>query len=234
MTGGLFGTWSPVTQDFGLVRGRLDEVADAYAAMMSEVRPLRRQVLTGGLAEAFQALAPLTHAKSRRLFLATRCDWVAFFQNGTQGSDPFLPMSLLARRHGFQTMRVCIMPERATWPGVVWEVYVPPELGGNALGSRRSIAAMNDGGRWTFSESGERYPFEQAEAYALRRKRDRFTKAMLLTYLRAFGIPCLDDALFEVTPDRPAILFHAPALDGTLPSYSLEEVKRGVPWMRRG
>jgi len=56
---------------------------------------------------------------------------------------------------------------------------------------------------------------------------------MLIDYLRALGLPGLDDRLLAVTPDQPAILFGMPAREGTLPSYSLDEVKRGVPWMRR-
>ncbi|WP_137125985.1 hypothetical protein [Roseomonas sp. HF4] len=228
----LFEAWSPVTQDFGLVRGDHAEVADAYAAMFAGEPPLRRRNLAGGLAEAFEALAPLTHAKSRRLFLATPCGWTAFFQNGTQGSDPFLIMLRLAQRLGTIAMRVCCTPTGARWPGVIWEVYAPPQLGGDAYGYRRSIAASNDGGRWVFSESGERFAFERPECYALARKRDRFTRPMLLDYLRAFGIPELDDDLFLVSPATPAILFHDATRDRRLPEYSLEEVKRGLPWQR--
>lgn len=228
----LFEAWSPVTQDFGLVRGDQAAVADAYAAMFAGTATLGRRHLAGGLAEAFEALAPLTHAKSRRLFLATPCGWTAFFQNGTQGSDPFLIMSRLAQRLGTIAMRVCCTPTGARWPGVIWEVYAAPQQGGDAYGYRRSIAASNDGGRWVFSESGERFAFERTESYGLPRKRDRFTRSMLVTYLRQFGIPELGDALFRVSPETPAILFHDPERDAQLPEYSLEEVRRGLPWQR--
>lgn len=230
----LFETWSPVTQDFGLVQGDQAAVADAYAAMFAGTAQLRRRTLAGGLAEAFAALAPLTHAKSRALFLATPCGWTAFFQNGTQGSDPFPVMSRLAQRLGTMAMRVCCTPAGARWPAVIWEVYAAPEMGGDRLGYRRSLAASNDGGRWAFSESGERFAFERPQSYALPRKRDRFTRSMLEEYLRAFGIPALDDGLFRVSPATPAILFHDPARDGRLPEFSLEEVKRGLPWQRGG
>lgn len=228
-----FDLWSPVTQDFGLVRGSLFEVADAYRTLFADGPPLRREVLAGDAAEAFQALAPLTHAKSRRLLLATGTGWVAFFQNGTQGSDSFMPMWHLARRHGSLSMRVCCTPQGARWPGVIWEVYAPPSLGGDADCRRRSIAASNDGGRWTFHESGERFAFERAENYGLPRKRNRFTRALLEDYLREFGIPGLDDRLFAVTAAEPGILFHDPSREGQLPSYSLDEVRRGVPFGRR-
>lgn len=228
----LFDLWSPATQDFGLVRGDLIEVAEAYRNLFDKP-PLRLAVPVGSTAEAFQALAPLTHAMSRQLFLATGTGWVAFFRNGTKGSDPFMPMWHLARRHGYLSMRVCCTPVGARWPGVIWEVYAPPSLGGNTDCRRRSIGASNDGGRWTFDESGERFAFERSESYGLPRKRDRFTRAMLEDYLREFGIPGLDDRLFAGAAAEPAILFHDPSREGRLPSYSLDEVKRGVPWMRR-
>lgn len=228
----LFDFWSPVTQDFGLVRGALPEVAEAYRTLFDEP-PLRLDVKVDSVAEAFEALAPLTHAMSRTLFLATASDWVAFFRNGTKGSDPFMPMWHLARRHGYLSMRVCATPEGARWPGVIWEVYAPPSLGGDADCCRRSICASNDGGRWTFHESGERFGFERPESYGLRRKRDRFTRAMLVDYLREFGVPGLDDRLFAGAAGPAPILFHEPKRDAWLPSYSLDEVKRGVPWERR-
>jgi hypothetical protein len=227
----LFDLWSPVTQDFGLVRGPLAEVAEAYRSLF-DPPPLRLDLPAGGAAEAFQALPPLTHAMSRALFLATASDWVAFFRNGTQGSDPFMPMWHLARRHGYLSMRVCCMPQGARWPAVIWEVYAPPGLGGDADGRRRSIAASHDGGRWTFHESGDRFAFERHEAYGLPRKRDRFTRAMLLDYLREFGIPGLDDGLFAEPAAGRAILVHDASREGRLPAYSLDEVRRGLPWMR--
>jgi len=79
-------------------------------------------------------------------------------------------MSYLAKR-----MRVCCTPDRAKYPATIWEVYAPESLGGCPLGYRGALGASNDGDRWEVYESGERYPFEQIERYAERRKRDRFT-----------------------------------------------------------
>src|SRR5436305_11629065 len=90
----------------------------------------------------------------RRLFVDTRSDWVAGFQNGIQGSDPFPAMSYLATRMEVLAMRVCATADLAKYPSVIWEVYAPESLGGKApLGYRRCICAANDGGRWVFDES---------------------------------------------------------------------------------
>ena len=64
----------------------------------------------------------------------------------------------------------------------IWQVYANESLGGCPLGYRRSLGAANDDDGWEFYESGERYPFEQIERYAERRKRDRFTRDMLRDY----------------------------------------------------
>jgi hypothetical protein len=77
-------------------------------------------------------------------FVATKSVWTVCFQNGIDGSDPF----------------------PAKYQGNVWEVYAPTQLGGTApLAYLRSISAVNDGGRWVFPESGQRFPFERPEVY---------------------------------------------------------------------
>jgi hypothetical protein len=68
-------------------------------------------------------------------------------------------MALLAEGLGVVSMRICATPPDAVWPGTIWEVYAPPEQGGvPPLLYRRSIGASNDGGRWTFDQSGRRAP----------------------------------------------------------------------------
>ena len=59
----------------------------------------------------------------------------------------------------------------------------------------RSISATATDGRWQWYESGEPLPFEDTERYGARIKRNRFDRAMLLTYLTALGIP-VDDVAY--------------------------------------
>ena len=146
-------------------------------------------------------------------------------------SDPFPSMSSLARQMDVLAMRVCCTPEGASWPATIWEVYAPESLGGcRPLGYRRSIAAANDGGRWVFSESGERYPFEQIERYAERRRRDRFTREMLRTYLQHFGIEALTDEFLHVDAGSPAVRLQQVTNVWHTPVYTLEHVVAGIPW----
>ena len=199
--------WHPVTSDFGLIQAPLERLLPEFEDWHRSfgARYSRTEIDTS-LADAFDSLLPLAARMTRRLFVATSSNWVSCFQNGTQGSDPFPAMSYLAVRMGVLAMRVCCTPERAEYPATIWEVYAPESLGGcPRLGYRRSIAAANDGGRWVFSESGERYPFEQVERYAARRKRDRFTGEMLRDYLRHFGVDVFTDDFLRVDTATPAI-----------------------------
>jgi hypothetical protein len=82
----------------------------------------------------------------------------------------------------------------------------------------RSIAAVNDGGRWTWDESGTPQLFETPDRYAARRIRDRFTIEMLDAYCRALGIRYFDSEFYG--PD--AVL-----IEDTRPD---DPPFRSVPW----
>lgn len=226
----LFEQWSPVTRDLGLIRCSLDQVVEAHLAWAGEHDlKLERTMVQGSLGEKLKALLPLCNAKTRSLYLPTETGWTVFLQNGIQGSDPAFNMMQLSLRLDVLAMRVCVTPPEARYRGVIWEVFGSEALGGTRFGRRRSIAALNDGGRWVFEESGTRYPFERTERYEAKRKRDRFTAEMLADYLSHFGLPEPGDGLLGPAVHHPAVLLERENASG-LPEFSLEEVKKGVPW----
>jgi hypothetical protein len=222
-------SWHPVTHDFGLIEASLSDVASAFTAWHQSIGiEYVRKDIESSLAEAFDSLLPLANSKMRRLFVQTRSNWVAFFQNGIQGSDPFPTMSYLAHQMGVPAMRVCCTDESAKYQATIWEVYSP----GSPLGLRRSIAAANDGGKWVFEESGDRYPFELTDRYQLPRKRDRFTPDMLRQYLAHFGIDLLSDDFMHIDYTTPAVRLQQITKVWHSPEFTLEEVVAGKPWQR--
>ena len=226
--------WHPVTHDFGLIQTPMPLLLSEFENWQRSfgVKYLRTEV-SSSLADAFESLLPLSHSKMRRLFVATPSDWVACFQNGIQGSDPFPAMSYLAGHMGVLAMRVCCTPDDAKYPAVIWEVYAPEVRGGcPPLGYRRFIGASDDGGQWVFEESGERFPFEAVERYTSRRKRDRFTREMLGDYLHHFGIELFTDAFFCVDATTPAVRLQQVTKIHSLPEFTLEQVAAGLPWQR--
>jgi hypothetical protein len=226
----MFSESNPVAHDFGLIQAPLEKVV---AELQNWHRAIgieySRTKITSSTSDAFDSLLPLAKNKSRRLFVATRSDWVACFQNGIHGSDPFPAMSHLALRMGVLSMRVCSTPTGALYPATIWEVYAPEFLGGRMpVGYRRSIAAANDGGRWIFEESGERFPFEQVGKYTERRKRDRFTREMLCDYIKEFGIELFADDFLRVDGASPAVRLQQRIVSWRAAVRTLQQVAAGI------
>lgn len=177
------------------------------------------------LDDCFRALEPLASIPTKEMYLSTTFGWTAFFRNAVRGSDPFLPMLKLSGSLKTMAMRVCVSPQNAAYPAVIWEVYDTPAAGGDKRGYRRSIAAANDGGAWAFVNTGTPFPFEDTARYTARRKRDRFTKEMLVGYLAEFGIPEITDDVFQAgTTTAGGILARPAHRHSTV--YSLEEVTK--------
>jgi hypothetical protein len=59
----------------------------------------------------------------------------------------------------------------------------------------RGVTVAYDG-KWMFSAAGPIQPFEEPDAYAARRIRDRFTSEMLERYCLALGIDIFDGAAY--------------------------------------
>jgi len=222
---GTLAHWWPVTYDFGLIRSDVDTVAAAWIRMYGDVGVKDPATwVSGPLEQCFSMLEPLTVPSRKELFLSTTFGWTVYFKNSPRGSDPFLPMSKLSRALGVTALRACVTPAGALYPGVILEVYDTPQAGGNTYGYRRSIAAVNDGGRWVFEQSGAPFAFEDTACYDARKKRDRFTPEMLFRYLECLGIPHLSDETLQPNGSCRGMLLEHPSIDGSA-SYSLAAAK---------
>src|SRR5216110_3234982 len=145
--------WSPVTSDFGLIQSPVDTAVREFVAWQASTGTDCSLREVTSLAEGLSSLPPLSAQKRRALFVPTKNGWTAYFQSGIDGSDPFPAMSYLAPRLGVVAMRICSTRRDAPWPATAWEVYAPEDQGGEPpLCCRRSICAMNDGGRWVFEQ----------------------------------------------------------------------------------
>ena len=184
--------WNPVTSDMGLIEAPTARVAEEYPDWHRSLGQEFRVERVASFGASLERLSPLSAEKRRAVFVPTSSAWTAFFQSGIAGSDLFPVMSELTERLGVRAMRVCCWPANAVWPGTVWEVYAPPDQGGiPPLRYRRSVEAVNDGGRWTFDQSGPPFPFEKLDRHQLPRKRDRLDRNLLQQYLGEFGFEAL-------------------------------------------
>ena len=74
-------------------------------------------------------------------------------------------------------------------------------------GKERVVYVMEEL-KWTFYERGERLPFEQSDAYAKRRVRDRLNEPMLMDYPLKVGVDARHSS-FHYSPDSILAFYYA-------------------------
>jgi hypothetical protein len=225
-------TWHPATSDFGLIEAPLASVVAAFVKWQADLGRSPIQSEKTSLESTFSGLAPLSMELRRAAFVPTRSSWTVYFASGLLGSDPLPVMSYLAQQLQCRAMRVCSTSAHARWPATIWEVYAPESLGGAPpLGYLRSVSCANDGGRWTFDTSGSPFSFEELERYSAPRKKDRFDRDLLTSYLARLGSRPFDHDFYAVALSTPSALVEARRRWPSPPrEYSFDEVQRGIPW----
>jgi len=204
----LRGELDPVTREIGFLAAPLEAAVAQFVEWQSGLRgsggyTTRR--VSGELRSLLCALEPLTSVQRERfLFVPTRSRWVAYLDNGHQGTDVFSVVSLLAEDLRCRGIRAVATPDgpRDKGGAVILELYGP--TGEATLHTIRAVGVAKEGGRWDFWESGDRQPFEQPHRYEATRVRDRFTPEMLKEYLAKLDIELFDERFYA--PQGEAIL----------------------------
>jgi hypothetical protein len=124
----------------------------------------------------------------KRLFVEVGDGWTAVFDNSRGGGDPDPVVGGSAMRLGVVAVLAGHSdPSQTPLPATQFHLMGPS--GKPPLMYVRTIdVGKFDSGRWTFLVSGTPQPFEQLARYEARLIRERFTRSMLLDYLRALGI----------------------------------------------
>jgi hypothetical protein len=210
----LDGEFAPLTYAIGFIEAPLRLVGDAfYKWRSSHCKKVTTSSFSSSLAEALINLPPLIVPPRKALLLQTDSQWTAYFDNGTNGGDPFPPMSYLAEHLKCRGLAVTCVPHtlksehkdaRGTYGAVQFELFAPEPR--EFLNYERSISAANDGGHWVFNATGTVQPYEQTDRYAAPGISDRFTPEMLEDYCRALGIKVFDQGFYG--PEAVLIRIH--------------------------
>ena len=231
--------YAPITSEIGFLECQANPAADAYVRWTEPIQSARgvrlhRDEIQGDFPSRLGRLLPLTSVEHRRsLFLPTRSNWTAYFDNGWQGTDVFSAVSELCQKIGCRGVRAVSVPHtmrktaaghRGRYGATMLEIYAADLIGCSFLNIRRSISAANDGGRWRFDANGEVLDFEEVEHYTARQIRYRFTPDLLNQYLLKLGIHFFSPAFYDVA--QPSYLIskegpHAAAMT----EYSLDEAR---------
>ncbi len=139
-------------------------------------------------------------------------------------------MAYLARQLGVRALRVHAVPDTirgraGRFGATMLEIYGPQPT--HFLNYVRSLAVVNDDGKWEFIETGTPQPFEEPAAYKARRIRNRFTSEKPERYLAGLGIEAAFDAASYQTSDA-YLISKSGALPPALREFSLEEARRDL------
>jgi hypothetical protein len=192
--------FAPVTFRFGFVEASFASLCVAFEQWHKEI-DVKSAVETefrnivAPLETALLSLQPLTDPLDSYLLVETKSNWTAIFANGLRGNDVFSPVSYLPLRLNCRGLEVGYAPDRSksarkdlirVWGHALFALYGP----GNTdwLNRIRYISVSNDVSGWSFSESGNVQPYEEAQAYEKRRIQERLTFEMLERYCRELGV----------------------------------------------
>jgi hypothetical protein len=192
--------FAPVTFRFGFVETSFPALCaafeqwhrstDAKYGVKTELR-----AILAPLATALLSLEPLTTPLDRYLLVETRSNWTAIFANGLRVNDLFNPVSYLPLLLNCRGLEVGYAPDRSgskrkdsirMWGHTLFALYGPTNT--DWLNRIRHLSVSNDVSGWSFSESGEVQPFEEPDAYAKKKIKDRLTIEMLGRYCGALEI----------------------------------------------
>jgi hypothetical protein len=188
---------------FGLIKASPQEAADAYikwqTPLMREFgKRLKVETISANLDAALEGLFPIIPSATRHLFFPCRNGWTILYENGFQGTDN-TPVCMLAKLMPATTMYVVENSNLPSfhYPATIWHVYDGDQW------PKRSITAMDDGGRWIFQQTGEPFAFEGLAKYQARRIRDRVAPSLLKQYLAQFSAFPFDPDFYLI--GEPAI-----------------------------
>lgn len=207
------GEFFPITQELAFVEAPATEVADAFVKWRQELgQEWSLKEVGGGLVRGLESLLPLTTPEHTRYIFFACGTWSAIFGNLAHGTDAASLASYLAQRLACRGARLVALERTpCSYPATILELYGPHQT--EFLNYLRTIAAMDDGGRWRFEQSGPPLPFEQTSSYAARKIADRFSAELLVQYAHHLGINA-----FEPSAYSEAIL----ATRGTTPAGTEE------------
>jgi hypothetical protein len=216
LTGLLDGKLAPLTYAWGFMEAPLQLVGDTFHKWSSSNHnKVTSSPFSSTLANALLQLQPLIVPPRRRLLMETGSSWTAYFDNGSDGGDPFGPVSYMSELLKCRGLTVACVPHtltskrkdaKGTYGAVQFELFAPEPR--EISNHERSVSAANDGGRWCFNVFGTVQPYEKIDQYKARKIKDRFTPEMLEAYCEALGIKLFDAEFYG--PDGILITIHDP------------------------
>jgi hypothetical protein len=186
----------PIGWRVGFLERPYHDVIDAMRGWDTVERWAAEELPSSDLEARLLRLAPLQTPPKRQLVVPAGERWTAHLMNSLLGGDSVSWVGYLSGVLECQGVIASHIPiGQYPFPSTQFELLGPD--GPPPLRYVRTISAgIYDSGRWSFMVSGDPQPFEEPDSYLQRRKRDRFTRLMLIRYLAALGIEADDPGIY--------------------------------------
>jgi hypothetical protein len=204
---------APLTFQWGFLESSVDAVSTTYKRWQRKIlHSVKVAAVDMPLSDALRLLEPLDRGSQRVLFLSTKGNWSACFDNGVRGGNPTTIVGELSQQMKCRGVAVGCIPNTlsradgakpGTWGAVKFTLFAPEKR--DFLNIERSVSIINDVGGWEFNSIGTVQNFEQADRYLERRIADRLTSEMLENYCRALGINLFDEDFYG----GPGVITHS-------------------------
>ena len=187
--------YAPITDSIGFLETDFRQVVAADQRWRASLGGYAGRPIGGVLSALLDALLPLTGPQRRSVWVQTSGRWTAYFDNFVNGTDAFPPISYLCQQIGCRGVTIgCRAGTGKRGASASFGLYGPQPT--DFLNYVRTVAAVEDMGRWEWSANGAVQPFEEVAQYLQRRVRDRLTRDMLDRYATALGIRPFDESFY--------------------------------------
>jgi hypothetical protein len=232
--------YAPITNSFGFIEGGIEEIVEKFLNWRRIIKTLNPQCLSidekkvseNSLGEIIHHLTPLNYGEANRyLFIPTKSNWVAYFDNCYKGTDNgvIYHFPTLTQKRGIIFHRTIFSQKKIDnkWVGDIgslgFSIYQPQD---GISRVRRYVNLMKDMGKWSFEQYGEPLLIENIEKYHERQKSQRFSTSDLIRILNYFDIDLLSDNFFLQGFSNPSHLVTITySYDMEIRKLSLSEAK---------
>jgi hypothetical protein len=222
---------APLTFSWGFLEAPVETINNVYVSWQRRIlRSVKVSSINLPLVEALKRLEPLDIGSQRVLFLSTKSNWTACFDNGSKGGNPSTFVGELAERLKCRGVACGCIPNTlsrsdrgklGTWGAVKFTLFGAEKR--ESLNIERSVSVINDVRGWKFNSAGVVQSFEQVDRYTTKKIAERFTAEMLEDYCRALGLELFDENFY----DGPGFMTHSyPWFLPRLPSVGLTEARK--------
>lgn len=185
----------PITSTVAFIQADLDSIVKEFISWQTPLianhnNTFETITIKEDLKDTLLSLCPLTTTERRRyLFIPTKNNWVAFFDNGHIGTDRTAPEILGQKLKS----KVIYASLNNTTEENTFEYY---DMLHDEFELIRSVAVIKES-KWEFHQYGKPLTFEHPENYTIKPIKKRFTSEILLEYLNYLGIQADDENFYD-------------------------------------